>query len=130
MAAERRPRRLPQRTDTLGGDQPGCEVLPLRPHFIFSLRLQAGYVVRLPLAQSQDEGQKWIVLTRITPQEGNNNNPVYLSDVVQFPNGGVSGQESIVEGSYWLGEGRYAVKFLMFDSRGDVCRKTGRLTRG
>ena len=77
---------------------------------------------RLPLAQSQGQGQKWVVLIRITPQEGNGD-PVYLSDVAQFPEGGVIGQESKIEGSYWLGEGRYAVKFLMFDSRGDVCRK-------
>ena len=108
--------------DTLGGHQSGCEVSQLKPHRIFSLRLQAGYVARLPLAQSQGQGQKWIVLIRITPQEGNGI-PVYLSDVAQFPEGGVSGQESKIEGSYWLGEGRYAVKFLMFDSRGDVCRK-------
>ncbi len=106
--------------DTLGGDQSGCQVLPLRPHFIFSLRMQAGYVVRLRPTHPRGQGQKWIVLTRITPQEGNGN-PVYLSDIVQFPNGG--GRESTVEGSYWLGEGRYAVKFLIFDSRGDVCRQ-------
>jgi hypothetical protein len=108
--------------DTLGDDQSGCEVSQLNPRLIFSLRLQAGYVARLPLAQSQGEGQKWIVLIRITPQEGNGT-PVYLSDVAQFPEGGVIGQQSTIEGSYWLGEGRYAAKFLMFDSRGDVCRK-------
>ncbi len=107
--------------DTLGGDQSVCEVSPLKPHFIFSLRMQAGYVVRLLPSRPQGQGQKWIVLTRITPQEGNGN-PVYLSDVVQFPNSGV-GQESTIEGFYWLGEGRYAVKFLMFDSGGDVCRE-------
>lgn len=108
--------------DTLGDDQSGCEVSQLKLRLIFSLRLQAGYVARLPLAQSQGQGQKWVVLIRITPQEGNGD-PVYLSDVAQFPEGGVIGQESKIEGSYWLGEGRYAVKFLMFDSRGDVCRK-------
>ncbi len=108
--------------DTLGDDQAGCEVSQLKPHVIFSLRVQAGYVVRLPLARSQSQGQKWIVLIRITPQ-GGNGIPVYLSDVAQFSEGGVSGLESKVEGSYWLGDGRYAVKFLMFDNRGDLCRK-------
>jgi hypothetical protein len=116
--------------DTLRDDQSGCEVSPLKPHFIFSLRLQAGYVARLPLAHS---GQKWVVLIRITAQEGNGI-PVYLSDVAQFPGGGVSGQESKIEGSYWLGEGRYSATFLMFDSGGDVCRKDwqidARLTSG
>ncbi len=42
---------------------------------------------------------------------------------LQLPEGGVSGQESKIERSYWLGAGRYAVKFLMFDGLGDVCRK-------
>jgi hypothetical protein len=111
--------------DTLEGNQSGCEVAPLKPRLNFSLRLRAGYVARLPLVNSPGQGQKWIVLIRITPQQKNGVNgiPVYLSDVVQFPKGGVSGQESEIEGSYWLGEGRYAAKFLMFDNGGDVCRK-------
>jgi len=105
--------------DTLSGDTAGCEVLPIRPHFVFSLRVHAGYEVRL----RQDQGQQWIMLTSITPLEGNDQ-PIYLSEVTHFPIGGVSGLGSKIEGSYWLGEGRYTAKFLMFDSRGDVCRKS------
>jgi hypothetical protein len=105
--------------DTLQGDQSGCSVYPVKPHFLFSLRQEAGYFASLPAAQSQVEGQKWVVLIRIAPQQANSS-PVYLSDVVQFPD---SGQEPKIQGSYWLGEGLYAVKFLMFDNRGDVCRK-------
>jgi hypothetical protein len=112
--------------ETLRGEQLPCEVAQLKPHFIFSLRLQAGYVSRLPLTLAQVQGQKWIVLTEITPKEGNGN-PVYLSDVVQFPPGGNSSVEATVEGSYWLGEGIYSVRFLMLDARGDVCRKEWRI---
>ncbi len=100
--------------DTLGAGQQVCEVSPLKPRLIFSLRLQAGYVARLPLTQSAGQGQKWIVLIRITPQDGNGA-PVYLSNV--------AGQESKIEGSYWLDKGRYAVQLLMFNGHGDVCRK-------
>jgi hypothetical protein len=107
--------------DTLRGDEMRCEVSPKKPHFIFSLRLQAGYLVHVPLTESQVQGQRWIALTRLTSKEGNGK-PVYLSDVVQFPRGGNSQHEATVEGSYWLGAGRYAVQFLMFDERGDVCR--------
>ena len=108
--------------DTLRGDEMRCDVSPRKPHFIFSLRLQAGYLVHVPLMESQAQGQRWIALTRVTSKEGNGK-PVYLSDVVQFPRGGNSQHEATVEGSYWLGAGRYAVQFLMFDERGDVCRK-------
>lgn len=99
----------------------GCEVLSVRPHFIFSLRVQAGYLVRMPRAESEVPRQKWIVLSRIAPQAGNRN-PVYLADVVHSPGDGMS-QELEIEGVYSLGVGRYAVTFLMFDSRGEVCRK-------
>jgi hypothetical protein len=108
--------------DSPTGDESSCEVLPIWPHFIFSLRLQAGYVSRLPLTQSRVFGDKWVVLTRITSNEGNGS-PVYLSDVVQLPREGDSNHEAEVTGSYWLGTGRYSVKFLMFDDRGDACRK-------
>jgi len=101
--------------DTVSGEDAGCEVLPIRPHFVFSLRVHAGYVVRLPQEQGQ---QQWIMLTSITPLEGNGE-PRYFSDV--------SGLGSKIEGSYWLGEGRYTAKFLMFDSRGDVCRKSWKI---
>ncbi len=106
--------------DTLSGDQLRCEVSPRKPHFIYSLRVQAGYVAHIPLTQSQVQGQKWIVLARLTSKEAS---PVYLSDIVQFPPGGNSEHEAQLEGSYWLGKGLYSVKFLMFNDRGDVCRQ-------
>jgi len=104
--------------DTLQHGCPGCEAFPLKPRFLFSLRLQAGFVARLPASLSPVQGRQWIVLTRITPMDGKGS-PVYLSQVVQL----AAEKEPRIEGSYWLGEGRYAVEFLMFDGRGDVCRK-------
>jgi hypothetical protein len=106
---------------TLHGEPLDCDVQQIGPHFIFSLRLRAGYVCHLPLARPEVQGQKWLALTRITPRQ-RNSSPVYLSDTVQLPPGGSSQLEAAVEGSYWLGEGRYAVKFLMVDGRGDGCR--------
>jgi hypothetical protein len=108
--------------DTMHSGQLPCEITPRKPHFIFSLRMQAGYVAHVPLADFRVQGQKWIVLTRVTSKE-RNGNPVYLSDVVELPRGGNSQHEAMVQGSYWLGEGRYSVDFLMFDDAGDVCRK-------
>lgn len=94
---------------------------PGKPRLTFSLRLQSGYFWHLHLSQSQVAGQKWIVLARVTPK-GGNRSPVYLSDVVQFPPDGNIGWETEV-GHFWVGEGDYAVKFLMFDDSGRACRK-------
>jgi hypothetical protein len=55
--------------DTLRDGPAGCEVLPRSPHFIISLRLQAGYVAHVPLPERPVQGQKWIVLTKITPKD-------------------------------------------------------------
>jgi hypothetical protein len=106
---------------TLEGKPAACEILPVKPHFLFSLRLEAGYVVRMPKPlQLQAQNHKWILLTSITPQD-NDSAPTYLAEIAQFSNSALPEPE--ITGSYWLGEGRYAVKFLMFDAHGDVCRK-------
>jgi hypothetical protein len=104
--------------ETLQDNLPGCAVFPVKPRTLFSLRFEAGYLVRLPSTLSGVPERQWIALTRITPK-GNQDQPVYLSQVVQSS----IDHEPKVEGSYWLGEGRYAVELLVFDSRGDVCRK-------
>jgi len=107
--------------ETFRGNELGCEVMPVRPHFIFSLRMQAGYICQLPLTMSQVRGQQWLALTRITPQAGKRS-AVYLSDRVRFSAGGNQEPAAIARGSYWLGEGRYSVEFLMADGGGDACR--------
>ena len=99
-----------------------CEVAPTKPQFNFGLRLQAGYVYRVPLNQYRGAGHHWIVLTRVVPQEGNQQ-PVYLSDVVRLPPVPNTDLEAEVGGSYWLGEGRYRVRSLLFDDSYRACRK-------
>jgi hypothetical protein len=106
--------------DTLHGGRLRCEVFPTRTRFNFSLRLQSGYYWRLHLSPSQLAGQKWIVLVQVTPKSGNRS-PAYLSDVIQFPNDGDIGPQTRM-GHFWVGEGRYAVKFLMFNDSGRACR--------
>jgi hypothetical protein len=106
--------------DTFHGERLRCEVLPAITRLNFSLRLQAGYYWHLHLSPSQVAGQKWIVIARVTPKEGNRS-PAYLSEVVQFPNDGDIAPEAR-GGHFWVGEGRYAVKFLMFNDSGRACR--------
>jgi hypothetical protein len=106
--------------DTFRGERLRCEVLPGMTRFNFSLRLQAGYYWHLHLNPPQVAGQKWIVIARVTPKEGNRS-PAYLSDVVQFPKDGDIAPEARA-GHFWVGEGRYVVKFLMFNDDGRACR--------
>lgn len=106
--------------DSFRGDPLRCDVSALQPRFSFSLRLRSGYFWHLPLRESDLAGQKWIVLTEVTPKDGNRN-PVYLSDVVQFPNRGDIAPEARA-GHFWVGEGHYAVKFLMLNESGRACR--------
>jgi len=114
--------------DTARGRAANCAIFPMEPRFNFTLRLQAGYMGEVRL-QPDQVGRKWVVLMRITPLEGDRR-PVYLSDVVQLPEGAkrtpAQAEGPIraeVSGAFWVGEGRYAVKWLMFDRSGDVCRK-------
>lgn len=48
---------------------------------------------------------------------------MYLSDVVRLPPVPKTKLMATSSGSYWLGEGRYTVKWLLFDNGGRVCRK-------
>jgi hypothetical protein len=101
---------------TLEDSQSGCQVALVKPHFMFSLRLQAGYIIQPAPA---DSPAKWIVLTKITPQN-KGGKATYLAEVMSLTAGdGVPP----IEGSFWLGKGRYTVDFLMFDAFGDVCRR-------
>src|ERR1039458_7566239 len=108
--------------DTFKGDPLRCEVAPIQPRFNFSLRLQTGYVCHVPLNQPRITGHKWVVLTRVTPQHGSQH-PVYLSEVVQFPSSPNTIVEAVGGASWLLGEGRYSVKWLMYDDTGYACRK-------
>ena len=73
--------------DSFGGDRVRCEVHPLTPRLSIRLRLRSGYLWLLPLSDSQVGERKWIALGRVTPK-GGNQNPLYFSDVVHFPNSG------------------------------------------
>ena len=108
--------------ETFQGEPLRCEVDTMKPRFSFSLRLETGYAYRVPLNQYRGAGHNWVVLTRVTPQAGNRR-PVYLSDVVQLPPIPSTDQEAEVGGSYWLGEGRYTAKSLLFDDSNRACRK-------
>jgi len=108
--------------ETLQGDRLTCDVTPAKPTVHFSLRLEAGYIYEVPMKQYRGNGHGWAVLTRVTPENGS---PVYLADGFQLPP--VPETEKKIEaqggGSFFVGEGRYLVKWLLFDDKGRTCRK-------
>jgi hypothetical protein len=98
-----------------------CEVTPIKPALNFGFRFQAGYVVRVPMSQYSGAGHGWAMLTRITP-EGGGQQPVYLAGRVRLPPIPKTKIEFEVGGGYLLGEGRYDVKWAMFDDADRICR--------
>ena len=106
--------------ETLQGDRLVCDVTPEKPKVHFSLRLEAGYVYNVPMNQYRGSGHGWIILTRVTPESGS---PVYLADTVRLPPVPETKMEAEGGGSFFVGEGRYLVKWLLFDDKGRTCRK-------
>jgi hypothetical protein len=99
-----------------------CSVTPIKPALNFSFRIQAGYTVRVPMNQFQGTGHGWVVLTRITPQEGDRK-PVYLGTRTPLPEVPRTKVEVEQGGGYLLGEGKYDVRWMMVDDQDRACHK-------
>ena len=110
-----------------------CTVTPIRPALNYSLRIQAGYRVRVPMGQYFGPGHGWVQLVRITP-EGDKGRPVYLGYRIRLPDVPRTSADVELGGGYLLGEGSYDVRWAMFDDQERVCRAQwrveARLTRG
>jgi hypothetical protein len=91
-----------------------CKVTAIAPFLNLGMRLQSGYFFRIPANPS---GRKLTVLTTVTPESGV---PAYLLDRLESPPGSEGYYEN--NGSLYLGEGRYRVRWLVFDETGDTCR--------
>jgi hypothetical protein len=113
--------------DPRPGDHPlECSVTPIKPVLNWSFRLQAGYVVRIPMRQYFGAGHKWLMAIRVTPQ-GGDRKPVYFAGKATLPDVPRNNVEVELSGGYLLGIGQYRVEWLMADDDGRVCRKEWRL---
>jgi hypothetical protein len=112
------PARVPR---SAGVGSLACQAAPIKPALTFGLRLQAGYTFRIPLSQFSGPGHSLTVLTTIAPE--GEAPPVYLVDRLRLAT--VPQTDAVVEagGSYFLGEGRYQVDWLLLDETGRSCRK-------
>jgi len=99
-----------------------CDPSYLRPVLNFSLRFQAGYVVRVPMDQYLGKGHWWLILERITP-EADPSKAVYMGDRYALPDVPKTNIQLSVMGGYLLGEGRYHVEWMIMDDLGRATLK-------
>lgn len=98
-----------------------CEVSPIAPVLNFSFRFQAGYVVRVSMAQFTGAGHRWNMIVEVAPQGGGRT--VYFGRQLPLPEIPPTRKSAEFAGGYLVGEGRYRVRWLMLDDRQRVCRK-------
>jgi hypothetical protein len=109
---------------SLENDKPlQCRVEPIPPRLSFSFRLQAGYVVSVPLKQYFGPKHVLAILSRVTPEGGDR---AYFASAVKLPD--IPKTKNVMElaGLYLVGEGRYSVDLVFFDETSRVCRKSWR----
>lgn len=99
-----------------------CDVIPVPARLSFSFRFQTGYVVRLPLKQYSGPGHHWNILMRVTPAAGNES--FYFGSYTRLRNVPRTKAQGEFGGVYQVGEGRYAVDWLLADDQNRVCRKS------
>ena len=106
-----------------GEKQLSCRVQPIKPVLNFSFRFQSGYVFEVPMSQFLGPGHLWIILSRITPDEGDRK-PVYFGNSLKLPDVPKTKAHLEFGGGYFLGEGGYKVDFVLLDEMDRTCRKT------
>lgn len=119
------PARFSERVQKLiatGDDAPllQCVVNDMKPGLTFGFRFQSGYLVSLPLKQFVGKGHFWIILTRITPEDGK---PADFIQTVRLPEVPATKEWGEVGGGYMLGPGAYRAQLTLVDDARRVCRK-------
>ena len=102
----------------------GCEATALPPRLNFGFRFISGYVGRLPLKWYGGEGHRFVVLTRVIPDDAEKK-PALFSQFFRMPKlPPKSGTQLELDGAFFLGEGGYRVQWLIADREGRTCRKS------
>jgi hypothetical protein len=103
-----------------------CEVQPIKPVLNFGFRFQSGYVVEVPMNQYHRPGHLWVILIRVTPEDGDRT-PVYLGNSFKLTDVPKTNVRLEFGGGFLVGEGRYKVDFVFLDDTDRVFRKTWRV---
>lgn len=103
-----------------------CSVHPVKPVLNFGFRFQTGYTIETSYDPYLGDRHHWYIVFRVTPQSGSgqdSGSPVYFLDSVDVPQPREAGFLVDNTGSFQVGEGRYDVKWALFDDLGRFCRK-------
>ena len=100
-----------------------CDVNQLKPELNFSFRYQAGYVVSWSLKNYEGQGNRFAVITRVTPLNPERP-PVYFTQGLAFRTLPARFKDRIrVDGAYFFGEGEYNIELVLADKQDRTCRK-------
>jgi hypothetical protein len=97
-----------------------CDIIPMQPVLDFGFRFQTGYTIQVPMQQYFGPGHAWVVMTRVTPENGG---PAYLAARVRLPDVPLTTVVTDTFGGFMVGVGRYKVELALFDDESRVCRK-------
>src|SRR6202049_1309312 len=95
-----------------------CNVDLIPPQLNFSLRFVAGYLVRVPANQFLGSGHRLRSVLRVVPE--NNPQPVFLASFSRLPNIPRTARKLELAGLYHVGEGRYAVDWMVGGESGRI----------
>jgi hypothetical protein len=99
-----------------------CTIQPVKPTLNFGFRFQTGYIIRTALEPYRGGAHHWYIAFRVT-REGAGEQPVFFVDSIDLP--APPQGDSVVEnsGTFFVGEGRYDIKWSLLDDLGRVCRQ-------
>lgn len=104
-----------------------CGVQPVKPALNFGFRFQTGYILETSLDPYVGSRHHWYILFSVTPDDSagrGGGQPVYFLDSIDVPPPRQTGFIAENTGAFQVGEGRYFVKWVMFDDVGRVCHQT------
>lgn len=99
-----------------------CTVEPVKPALNFGFRFQTGYTVETSLDPYLGGRHHWYILFSVTSAD-DSGPPVYFLDSIDLPAPRQSGFTAENSGAFQVGEGRYFVKWILFDDLGRSCRQ-------
>jgi hypothetical protein len=95
-----------------------CQINAIRPALNFTLRLQTGYIVDVPMLQFRGPGHAVRVSIRVTPE---GLRPIYLASTANLPDVPATKVDGEVVGRFIVGEGAYEVEALVEDDLRRAC---------
>ena len=106
-----------------GEEMMACSVDAIRPAISYSFKMQAGFVMSVPVRPYAGKSHVWAVLLRVTP-DANESKPLYLGSNFRVPKMPASRDSLAFSGVFLVGEGDFTVDFVSVDDTSKVCRKT------